>query len=135
MVFVATAGTAALGFIGWATTSQVYREWSRNRPISGGWNWPTVIAVDLACFVAAVAMYWRIYADAKTTIDASGVARPSLRGVRRIAWSDVTEVKVVGGVGFHIYAGTDKIVVSPYAYRQPDHVIETIGRYLSSARK
>lgn len=135
MVFVAAIGTVALAFIGWAITSQVYRDWSRGLPISGGWNWPIVIGVDLACFCGALALYWKIYADSKTTIDASGVGRPSLRGFRHIAWSDVTAIKVFGGVGFHIYAGAEKIVVSPYAYREPERVIEAMRRYSSSARQ
>ena len=133
IVFVAAAGTAALTFIGWMVTSQVYKEWSHGLPISGGWNWPIVIGVDLACLFVALALYWEIYADSRTTIDAIGVGRPSLRGQRHIAWSDVTSIKVFGGVGFHVYAGTQKIVVSPYAYREPQRVIEALRHHALSA--
>lgn len=127
-------GTGGLTFIGWAITSQVYAQWSHGLPITGGWNWPIVIGIDLICFLSALGLYWQIYADANTTIDVSGLSRPSLRGPKHIAWSEVTALKVYGGAGFHVYAGTKKIVVGPYAYREPKRVIETLLRYLSQSR-
>lgn len=133
IAFVALVGTATLGFIGWAITAQVYGQWSRGLPISDGWNWPIVLGIDFSCLMFALVLYWKIYADAKTVIDATGVSRPSPSGVRHIAWQDVTGIKVFGGVGFHIYAGNRKIVVSPYAYEDPASVIEAIGNYSAAS--
>lgn len=129
--FCASVGTAALVFIGWAITSQVYKQWSQGLPITGGWSWPIVIGVDLMCCLGGLALYWKIYADANTTVDSSGVSRPSLRGPRYIAWSEVTALKVFNGVGYHVHAGTRKIVVTPYAYREPERVIEALHQYSS----
>ena len=126
IVFVALIGTSALFFIAWAITSQVYGEWSQGLSISGGWNWPTVIAIDFACALMVVALYWKVYFDTKTTIDDKGIYQPSLFGIRTISWPDVTNVEVFGGVGYHIYAGKKKIVVTPYAYKDPEGVIETL---------
>ncbi|MES2491613.1 MAG: hypothetical protein V4607_17640 [Pseudomonadota bacterium] len=129
IAFVAVAGTAALLFIGGGITAQVYGQWSQGLPITGGFSWPIVIGIDALCFLAALAMYWKIYADSKTTIDTSGISRPSLRGQQHIAWSDVTDIKIVGGVGFHLYAGRRKIVISPHAYQEPEAVIAALRRY------
>lgn len=134
IAFVASVGTIGLAFIGWTITAQVYREWSQGLAISGGWNWPTVIGVDILCMLCAAALYWKIYADPKTTIDASGVSRPCLYGPTHIAWPNVTDIKAFGGTGFHIYAGKAKIVISPYAYREPEAVIEAIKSYSVIAR-
>ena len=131
IAFVATVGTGALVFIGWAITSQVSKQWSHGLPITGRWNWPIVIALDLVCLLGVLALYWKIYADAKTTMSAEGLTRPTLRGSEHIAWHDVTTIKVFGGVGFHVYAGCRKIVLSPYAYRDPDRVIEALRQFNS----
>jgi len=131
---VAAIGTASLVFIGGAITTQVYRQWSRDLRIGGGFSWPIVIGIDLACLCGAAAIFWRIYADAKTTIDSAGIARPSLLGNKCIAWPDVTKITVFGGVGYHIYAGATKIVFSPYVFHEPDRVIAALLDYVSSAQ-
>jgi hypothetical protein len=81
VAFVGVVGTLVLGFIAWSITAQVYGKWSRGLPISGGWNWPIVFAIDLCCVLLALGLYWKIYCDARTTIDELGVTRPTLRGV------------------------------------------------------
>lgn len=132
IAFVAIAGTAALFFIGSAITIQVYGQWSRGLPITGGFSWPIVIAIDALFLLAASAMYWKIYADSKITIDENGVSRPSLRGLERIAWPEVTDIKIFRGVGIHICAGRRKIVVSLNAYQQPKAVMEALRNYAST---
>jgi hypothetical protein len=135
IVFIALVGTATLLFIAWAITSQVYGEWSRGIPISQGWNWPIVIGIDLACILLVGALYWKIYFNAKTTIDGNGISQPSLFGIRTISWSEVTNIGVFGGVGYHVYAGKRKIVITPYAYRNPEGVIETLRVNLVAAKR
>jgi hypothetical protein len=61
-----------------------------------------------------VALYRKIYCDACTIFGAQGLSQPALLGgTRTIAWADVTKIKVFGGVGFHIFAGSRRIVVAP----------------------
>ncbi|WKT59551.1 hypothetical protein Q2E61_11665 [Microbulbifer thermotolerans] len=126
VILVALLGTGGLLFIAWSITWQVYREWSNGLPISGGWSWPIVVSVNLVCAFAVSALYWKIYSDAKTTIDEYGIFKPSLFGAHTIAWSEVTNVEVFGGVGYHVHAGNSKIIVTPYAYKNPNQVIEIL---------
>jgi hypothetical protein len=135
IAFVALVGTSGLLFIAWAITSQVYREWSLGLPISGGWNWPIVIALDFVCILLVGALYWKIYFDAKTTIDGNGIYQPSLFGACSITWSEVTNVEVFGGVGYHVYAGKRKIVITPYAYKNPNEVIQSLRVNVLAAKR
>ena len=135
VAIVALLGTAALAFVGWSLTAQVYREWSAGVAISGGWNWPIVIGVDILCLLGALGLYWKIYADSKTQIDTTGVSRPTLRGRVRIAWPEVTDFRVFRGVGYHIYAGKRKVVVSSYAYHAPEKVIEVLYNYTANSHQ
>ena len=134
IIFVAAIAAAGLGFIAFAITSQVYREWSRGLPISGGFNWSIVIVVDLVCFVTFLALLWKIYRDTNTDISDDDLAQPSLLGLRTIRWSEVTDVKVFGGIGYHVFAGRKKIVVTPYAYSGPKKVIATLFARIEGAK-
>lgn len=131
ILFCGAAVTIVLAFIGYTMTSQIYAQWSQGLPITGGLSWPIVIGVDLICCSGILAVYWKIYADANTAISSSGINRPSLLGPKYIAWSDVTEIQVVNGFGFHVLAGTRKIIITPYAYHEPEQVIEMLGQYYS----
>lgn len=135
IAFVALVGTGALVFISWAVTSQVYREWSRDLPISGGWNWPIVLMLDVVCALLVGALYWKIYCDAKTTIDRNGIFQPSLFGIHTISWPEVTNLEVFGGFGYHVYAGKRKIVITPYAYKNPEDVIESLRVNILEAKR
>jgi hypothetical protein len=124
---VAVAGTAALLFMGGAVTWQVYRQGSSGLPITGGWSWPLVWAVNLGCVAGIAALYRKIYCDAHTNISPEGLSQPAqFGGIRSIAWKDVTNVEVFGGVGYHVFSGKRKIVVTPYAYARPTEVIELL---------
>lgn len=131
ILFIGLVGTCTSTFIGWVITSQVYAQWSHGLPIVGGWNWPSVIGLDLVCLWAILALYWKLYADAKTTIDATGITRPSLQGLKTIRWPEVTQITVFGSVGYHVYAGAQKIVVSPYTYCDSECVIKVLQHYTS----
>jgi len=41
-------------------------------------------------------------------------------------WKDVTKVEIFGGVGYHVFAGKHRIVVTPYAYARPDAMVELL---------
>jgi hypothetical protein len=131
---VVVISSAALGFIAWGITTQLYREWSQGLPISGGWNWPLVIAVDSVCATALCALFWKIYCDANTEIGIDTLSQPSIFGRRIINWSEVTDIQVFNGVGYHILAHSKKIVVAPYAYMNPDTVITMLHDRVEDAR-
>lgn len=114
--FIAVAGTAALLLIGGILTWQVFGQWSQGLPITGGWNWPLVIFIDLACAAGIAALYRNIYCNAHTIMNRNGLTQPTQFGrVRTILWSEVTKVEVFGGVGYHVFARKQKIVITPYA--------------------
>lgn len=133
--FVAVLGTAALLVIGGAVTWQTYRQWSQGLPVTGGWSWSTVLLVNLACAGGIAALYRKIYCDVHTSIASDGLTQPAqFGGVRTILWKDVTKVEVFGGVGYHVFAGKRRIVVTPYAYARPDEVIELLRLNVERAR-
>lgn len=119
---VALLCTAAIAFIVWQTTAQVYRPWAHDMRIGRGWNWPIVIVWDAISILSLLALFWKIYCDAHTELGEVELCRPSLLGIRRIRWSEIVQVKTVG-FGFHLSSKDKKIVVSPYAYRDPASVI------------
>jgi hypothetical protein len=122
-------------FIGGAVTWQVYGQWSNGLPITGGFSWPIVAAIDFACLTGIAALYRKIYRDACTIFGPQGLSQPALfGGSQTIAWSDVTKIKIFGGTGFHIFAGKRRIVVTPYAYARPDDVVELLRVNIERAR-
>ena len=126
MGFVALIGTVGLAFCIWMLTSQLYSEWSRGQLISREFLWWKVAAFDVAFAFALPALYWKIYRDANTVISGDGVTQPGIRGTRVIAWSEITRVRSLGSLGFHIYAGRKKIVVTAYAYKNAPEVVEAL---------
>jgi hypothetical protein len=126
VVTAAVIAAAAIGFIIWETTAPVYRASVHGLPTRGGWNWPLVIACDAGCLFVLLALYWKIYCDAKTELGEAELSRPSVFGLRRIRWSEVVRVKIVGS-GCHVFSKNTKIVLSPYAYRDPDSVLATLS--------
>jgi hypothetical protein len=125
VVIAALIGTGTIGFIIWGITAPLYRASVQGLPIRGGWNWTTVIGCDVGCLFVLLAFYWKMYCDAKTEIGEAELSRPSIFGPRRIRWSEVVRVKIVG-FGCHILSKDKKIVLSPYAYRDPDSVVSLI---------
>ena len=81
------------------------------------------------------ALYRKIYCDAHTRISPDELSQPAyFGGIRSIDWRDVTKVEVFGGVGYHVFAGKLKIVVTPYAYKRPTDVIELLRVNIERAR-
>jgi hypothetical protein len=118
-------GTVGLAICIWMLTSLLYAEWSRGQPISREFTWWNV-AADVAFAFALPALYWKIYRDVNTVIGSDGVTQPSSRGIRYIAWSEITRVRSLGSLGFHIYSGRKKIVVTAYGYYNAPKVVETL---------
>ena len=131
---VAVASTGTIGFLVWQTTAQVYHPWTHGTPIGRGWSWPLVIMWNAIFILSLLALFWKIYCDAHTELGEVELCRPSLFGIRRIRWSEIVQVKAVG-FGYHVYSKDEKIVVSPYAYRDPDSVISTLRTRVASGRE
>lgn len=127
---VAVIGTATLAFISGAITWQVFSQWSQGKAVTGGWTWWNVLLVDVLCAAGITALYRKIYCDAHIRIDEAGLFRPEMFGEQTITWSEVTKVEIFNGVGYHVFAGKRKIVVSPYAYRHPEEVVESLRKHL-----
>jgi hypothetical protein len=121
--FVALMGTLGLAFCIWTITAHLYTEWSRGREFVWWWE---LAAFDVAFAIALPALYWKIYRDANTAIGSDGVTQPGIRGVRTIAWSEITRVKSLGSLGFNIYSGRKKIIVTAYAYKNAPEILETL---------
>jgi len=126
LLTIALLGTLGVAFIVWGFSAQV--AWSHGQPISGGWTWPTIAAFTVGLAIALLGLYWKIYRDAYTSIGSDGVSQPGLRGIRTIAWSEITRVKSLGSLGFHIHSGRKKIIVTAYAYKNASEVNGTLRR-------
>jgi hypothetical protein len=53
------------------------------------------------------------------------LTQPGILGARVIRWKDVTEVRQVGYY-CHVVSGKKKIVLSPYAYRNPESIVTMV---------
>jgi hypothetical protein len=122
VVAVGLVSTTAIGFMVWQITAQTYRPWAHGMPIGRGWNWPIVITWDAVLIGLLSALFWKIYCDAHTELGIAELCRPSILGIRRILWSEIVWVDRVG-FGYHVCSKDKKIVLYPYAYRDPDSVI------------
>jgi Mn2+/Fe2+ NRAMP family transporter len=118
IAFAIITSAAVLSFIGWMVTAQVL-----------------MIAIDLASVMCFFALLWNIYCDYKTEFTEDAITRPSLLRLRGIKWSDITEVKVFNGVGYHIHSQDERIIVSPYVYKRPDLVVAELMNSWGAAKQ
>jgi hypothetical protein len=123
IAFVVLVAGGALGFIGWAVMTQ-----SESNRI-GMWE----IGVACCCLVMFAAVLWKLYGDWKTTITDEAVTRRSPVGTRTIHWAEVTEATIFNGYGIHVHDSNGKIVISPYAYRDPERVFERVRTCLAAS--
>lgn len=105
--------TVTLGYIGWTITLEAIKDTKQNIL-----NW----SISIAFFATLVSLFWKVYADWKTIITEEEIIRPGLLGMRVIRWSEVTHITRVG-FGIHIHATFKKIVITPYAYKEPFLII------------
>jgi hypothetical protein len=126
LIAISLMVTAALTFCGWFITSQFHDELSRGYPVHGDLTLQNVIAFDVALGVLILAVHWKIYRDARTSIGSNGFSQPSLRGTCTIAWSEITSVKSLGALGFQIHAERKRIVITAYAYKNAPEFVNTL---------
>jgi hypothetical protein len=116
---VLAAATVALGFVAWSVSTRGFAD------LQSATNTIAVVVVDSLCGAALAALSWRAYADAKTKISDRGITRPALRGPNELLWSEVREVKRFG-YGIHLYAHDRRVVIAPFAYRDPEAIVKAI---------
>jgi hypothetical protein len=131
--FVILAALSGLGFIAWGLTDQVYQQWSRGLPITGGWSWEIVILVDIGCLLMFMALCWKVYCDSRLEITDEYISRPSIFGKNVIKWAEVTKFTLFNGVGYHIFEGKKKIVVSPHGYKNSSQLIQLLHSSLEKS--
>ena len=135
IAFVIVGVAAGLGFVSWAITEQAFGKRMEGIAAAGGFDWLVVISVYLFCAGCFIALLWKIYCDYKTEFTEEAVIRPALFRVRVIRWADVIDLKVFNEVGYHIHSYDERIVVSPYAYKNPNLVISEMMRLWSAAQQ
>ncbi|MGZ3743524.1 MAG: hypothetical protein ACXWRE_04490 [Pseudobdellovibrionaceae bacterium] len=121
--FSLVAVGGGLLFLGFSTTRQVYQEWARGLPISGGMNWPIVFAIDVLFLIMFLGFLWQIYRNLNTEFNEEYIVQPSVFGRKKINFNEVSNIRVFNGVGYHIISADKKIVISPYLYSNPQEVI------------
>jgi hypothetical protein len=131
--FIIAVAGAGLGFIGGSLTMQAYKEWRAGVALSGGWSWPIIAGVDLACLAVFAGLLLKVRWDTTVIFDDTALARNSILGVRRIRWSEVRRIKHVG-FGLRVQGERTTIVLSPHAYHDPDAVVREVLEHTRSNR-
>lgn len=132
--FVVLISSSVLSFMAWQIDVQFYRDWSTGKPVKGDWGWPSIAILNLAAVGVILALLRKVYRDLKTIIGKQSVSQPHFFGRKELAWSEVTDLRIYNGVGYHIISPQQKIVITPYAYKNPDAVIETIIARINEAK-
>jgi hypothetical protein len=135
---VAFVCTLAALSVAWLLTRYTYGAWTQGVPLQNGWHWWSVVGTGALFIACGAAVYRKIYADFRTTLNAHGIARPRLIGAIRIPWSEVTGVGFDGGAHIRIIAEKGEVTLSRYAFRDPERIVEYIhsqieGRKLTGA--
>ena len=87
----------------------------------------SVMAVGIGLFMAAGSILM-VYRASCLRLNDGGVSS----GSTAFKWRDVTEVRTVY-FGLHLIAGNRKIVIAPYAYRNPDQLFDFVNKALNRA--
>ena len=125
LAFVTISAFGALGFCAWSATDEAYQAQTGCLAACRGFGWPVAICIDLVCATSLAALRWKIYSDSRTVIGEEALTQPGILGARVIRWKDVTEVRLVGFY-CHVVSGKKKIVLAPYAYRNPESIVTMV---------
>ena len=88
----------------------------------------TIIAVGAGLFAAAGSVFI-VFRASRVRMDDKGISSSSTR----LKWSEVTEVKWVL-FGLHFIAGRKKVVIAPYAYKDPGQLLSFAEDAIKRAR-
>ena len=121
LIFCLVTWGLMCGFIGGMVTAQTINAVRQGLSIPGSWSWNSVIVLDLGCLAAFLWLALKIRCDINTTITDDYVRQIRLFGSFEIAWSQVTRITIYG-YGITLYGQGGQIVLTPYAYKNPDEV-------------
>lgn len=88
----------------------------------------SIFFIIMALFVATGSIFV-VYRASRLRMNDEGLSS----GENSILWRDVTDVRRVG-YGIHFNAGDRRIVVAPYAYENPDELIQFVEKALAKVK-
>ena len=82
---------------------------------------PTSMVILAFAILAIAGSIYSVYSAARIRVTRCGISS----GKKQIKWASVTQIETIG-YGIHIYATDKKIVIAPWAYKDPEALIAFI---------
>lgn len=82
---------------------------------------PTSILIVAFAILAIAGSIYSVYSAARIRVTRCGISS----GKKQIKWHSITQIETIG-YGIHIHASGKKIVIAPWAYRDPEALIAFI---------
>lgn len=82
---------------------------------------PTAMLIVVFAILVIAGSLYSVYSAAQIRVTTCGIGS----GKKQIKWHSVTKIETIG-YGIHIYAADTKIVIAPWAYKDPDALISFI---------
>ena len=82
---------------------------------------PTSLMLLAFAILAIAGSIYSVYSAARIRMTTRGISS----GRKQILWHSVTQIETIG-YGIHIYAADTKIVIAPWAYKDPEALISFI---------
>jgi hypothetical protein len=82
---------------------------------------PTAVLIMAFSVLVIAGSLYSVYSAARIRVTRCGISS----GKKQIRWDSVTRIETIG-YGIHIYAAGKKIVIAPWAYRDPEALIAFI---------
>jgi hypothetical protein len=82
---------------------------------------PTSMLIVAFAILAIAGSIYSVYSAARIRVTRCGISS----GKKQIPWQSVTQIETIG-YGIHIYAADTKIVIAPWAYKDPEALISFI---------
>ena len=82
---------------------------------------PTAMLLVAFAILAIAGSMYSVYSAARIRVTTRGISS----GKKQILWHSVTKIETIG-YGIHIHAADKKIVIAPWAYRDPEALIAFI---------
>ena len=92
---------------------------------------PTSMLIVAFAILAIAGSIYSVYSAARIRVTTRGISS----GKKQITWQSVTKIETIG-YGIHIYAADTKIVIAPWAYKDPEALIAFIrAQYQEQSNK
>lgn len=95
----------------------------------GGWTWMAVALLNLGYLGATAYTARFVLGPFLVSVSEAGLEAVTLRGVRRLDWSSIEDVRVSGPL-VTLRAGPHQILLNKYCYVNPDALIQFLSRVL-----